>query len=71
MTFLGTWETPWWEDGADRGPKRRAGFVAQGRLNRHDFGVSWNAMLDRGGFVVGSEVEITLDAEAILDETQA
>ena len=37
-------------------------------INRHDFGVSWNSMLDRGGVVVGEEVEITLDAEAILDE---
>jgi polyisoprenoid-binding protein YceI len=68
VTFLGTWETPWWEDGVDRGPKLRAGFVARGRLNRHDFGVSWNPRLARGGLVVGAEVEITLDAEAILDE---
>ncbi len=65
--FLGTWQTPWWEDGADHGPKTRAGFVAHGRLNRHDFGVSWNSKLDRGGVVVGDDVDITLDAEAILD----
>ncbi len=67
-TFLGTWQTPWWENGVDHGPKTRAGFVATGRLNRHDFGVSWNSVLDHGGLVVGDEVEITLDAEAILDE---
>jgi polyisoprenoid-binding protein YceI len=36
-------------------------------INRHDFGVSWNAMLDRGGIVVGDIVQITIDAEAILD----
>jgi polyisoprenoid-binding protein YceI len=66
--FLGTWQTPWWEDGVDQGPKTRAGFVATGRLNRHDFGVSWNSMLDRGGVVVGDDVEFTLDAEAILDQ---
>jgi polyisoprenoid-binding protein YceI len=65
--FLGTWQTPWWEDGVDKGPKTRAGFVATGRLNRHDFGVSWNSPLDRGGLVVGSDVEFTLDAEAILE----
>jgi hypothetical protein len=29
--------------------------------------VSWSAPLDRGGLVVGNEVEITLDAEAIQD----
>ncbi len=67
-TFLGTWQTPWWENGVDRGPKTRAGFTGTGRLNRHDFGVSWNSVLDRGGVVVGDDVDITLDAEAILEE---
>ena len=66
--FLGTWQTPWWEDGVDKGPKTRAGFVATAHLNRKDFGVNWNSTLDRGGLVVGDEVEITLDAEAILDQ---
>ena len=66
--FLGTWQTPWWEDGMDKGPKTRAGFVATSRLNRKDFGVNWNAALDRGGVVVGDDVEITLDGEAILDQ---
>ena len=65
--FLGTWQTPWWEDGVDKGPKTRAGFVASAHLNRKDFGVNWNAILDRGGVAVGDDVEITLDAEAILD----
>lgn len=67
VKFLGTWQTPWWEDGVDKGPKTRAGFVATGRLNRHDFGVSWNSTLDRGGVVVGDDVDLTLDAEAILE----
>ena len=44
-----------------------AGFMAQTTINRHDFGVSWNGALDRGGVVVGNEVEITIDAEAILE----
>jgi polyisoprenoid-binding protein YceI len=67
VRFLGQWETPWWEDGVDKGPKMRAGFLAKTRINRHDFGVSWNSKLDRGGIVVGDEVEILIDAEAILD----
>jgi polyisoprenoid-binding protein YceI len=67
-TFLGTWQTPWWEGGVDLGPRTRAGFVATGCLNRLDFGVSWNSMLDHGGIVVGNDVDITLDAEAILEE---
>jgi polyisoprenoid-binding protein YceI len=64
---LGQWQTPWWEDGVDKGPKTRAGFVATTRINRHDFGVSWNGTLDRGGIVVSDDVDITIDAEAILE----
>jgi len=66
--YLGQWQTPWWEDGVDKGPKMRAGFTATTAINRHDFGVSWNGALDRGGVVVGNTVEITLDAEAIFQE---
>ncbi|MBI1998240.1 MAG: YceI family protein [Deltaproteobacteria bacterium] len=66
--YLGQWQTPWWEDGADKGPKTRAGFMATTTINRLDFGVSWNAPLDRGGVVVGNTIEITIDAEAILQE---
>lgn len=66
--YRGTWSTPWWDGTKDLGPKRRAGFVAVTRISRHDFGVSWNSKLDRGGVVVGEEVEITLDAEAVEGE---
>ncbi len=65
--YLGQWETPWWEDGVDKGPKTRAGFTATTKINRHDFQVSWNANLDKGGVVVGDDVFITIDAEAIKD----
>ena len=65
---LGQWLTPWWEDGVDKGPKTRAGFVATTRINRHDFGVSWNGVLDRGGVVVSDDVDITIDVEAIRED---
>lgn len=68
VRYLGQWQTPWWEDGVDKGPKTRAGFVAHAAIDRRDFGVSWNAALDKGGVVVGNLVEITIDAEAILDD---
>lgn len=68
VQYLGQWQTPWWEDGVDKGPKTRAGFVATAAINRLDFGVSWNGALDKGGIVVGNTVEITIDAEAILRE---
>jgi len=68
VRYLGQWQTPWWEDGVDKGPKARTGFTATATINRHDFGVSWNSTLDRGGVVVGNRVDITIDAEAILQE---
>lgn len=66
--LLGEWDTPWWEGDEDKGPKRRAGFLARAEIDRHDFGVSWNSELDRGGMVVGDTVYLTIDAEAILDD---
>jgi len=65
--YLGQWQTPWWEDGVDKGPRTRAGFVATTRINRKDFGVNWNGMLDRGGLVVSDDVDLTIDAEAVLE----
>ena len=67
VRYLGQWQTPWWEDGVDKGPKTRAGFVANTVIDRLDFGVSWNAPLEKEGLVVGNEIEITIDAEAILE----
>lgn len=54
------------EDGVDKGPKTRAGFLATTRINRYEFGVNWNRSLDRGGVIVGDDVAVTIDAEAIL-----
>lgn len=43
----------------------RAGFTAQGKINRQDFGMKWSKALDNGGLVVGDEVEIRLEIECI------
>ncbi len=43
----------------------RAGFAAQATINRHDFGVSWNSPMKDSGVVVGDNVLIIIDAEAI------
>lgn len=67
VRYLGRWVCPYWEGGRDLGPVARLGFVATTSINRHQFGVSWNAPMDRGGMVVGDEVAITLDVEAILE----
>ena len=68
VRYLGQWKTPWWENGVDLGPKIRAGFLATARINRQEFGVSWNDTMDKGGIVVSNHVDITIDAEAILEQ---
>jgi polyisoprenoid-binding protein YceI len=44
----------------------RAGFTATTRINRKDFGLTWNEVLETGQVLVGEEVDITLEAEGIL-----
>jgi polyisoprenoid-binding protein YceI len=67
VRYLGQWGTPYWVDGRNLGSMKRAGFLATTSFNRHDFGVSWNDEVDRGGVVVGSDVHVTIDVEAILE----
>ena len=43
----------------------RVGFTLEGDIKREDFGLTWNKMLESGGFVVGNDVKITIDIEAI------
>lgn len=43
----------------------RRGTRATARLNRKDFGLTWNSALELGGVLVGDEVEITLEVELI------
>jgi polyisoprenoid-binding protein YceI len=44
--------------------KRRAGFTATTKINRKDFGVSFNQTLDHGGLALGEEVAVTIEIEA-------
>jgi polyisoprenoid-binding protein YceI len=66
VTTLGEWETPFWDGDENRGAMRRIGFEARGRVDRHDFGVSWQDELPGGGVVVSNEIDLTIDVEAIL-----
>jgi polyisoprenoid-binding protein YceI len=43
----------------------RIGLSATTRVNRKDFGLTWNAALETGGILVGDEVNITLDVQFI------
>jgi len=56
-TREGTGDDPWGNE--------RLGFSGSGSLNREDYGLSWNAALETGGFVVGDDVKITIDVELV------
>ena len=43
----------------------RVGFSARTAIDRKDFGLTWNTVLEAGGVVVGDRVEIEVDVEAI------
>jgi polyisoprenoid-binding protein YceI len=45
--------------------KQRIGASATAKLNRKDFGLTWNSALETGGVLVGDEVKITIDIEAV------
>src|SRR5438270_14022160 len=64
--YVGEWKTPFWEGDENRGDMRRIGFEAKARIDRHEFGVSWQDELPGGGVVVSDEIELVLDVEAIL-----
>jgi polyisoprenoid-binding protein YceI len=44
---------------------RRVGASATTLINRKDFGVNWNRVIEAGGVVVGDEVKIEIDVQAI------
>jgi polyisoprenoid-binding protein YceI len=46
----------------------RIGFSATGEINREDFGLSWNAALETGGVVVGKQVKLEIEAEAVIPQ---
>jgi polyisoprenoid-binding protein YceI len=41
------------------------GFVAKTALDRKDFGLGWNQLLETGGVLVGDRIEIELEVEAV------
>lgn len=42
-----------------------ASWTAETEIDRKDFGLTWNAPLEAGGFLVGDDVKIQLDVEAV------
>ncbi len=53
----GPWTDPW--------GGTRVGLSAEGRLNRKDFGLTWNGLMEAGGVLLGDDVKVTIDAELL------
>jgi polyisoprenoid-binding protein YceI len=62
MEFLGKGDVS--IGGKDMGVK--AGFDANTKLNRQDYGIRWNQTLDQGGLMLGDDVAVSLHVEATL-----
>lgn len=57
VAHMGRAKDPWGGD--------RIGFEAETTLNRKDFGLNWNAMLEAGGFLVGDDVKVSIEIQAV------
>lgn len=44
---------------------QRAGFTASTKINRKDFGLTWNQTLETGGLLVGDEIKISIEVELL------
>ena len=48
----------------------RLGASATTKIDRKDFGLTWNSVLETGGLMVGEEVKITIEVEAVKEQAQ-
>jgi polyisoprenoid-binding protein YceI len=58
VTFEGALVDPW--------GNTRIAFAASAEIDREDFGLTWNQVLEGGGVLVGKKVMIEIEAEAVL-----
>lgn len=62
-SFDGTGTDPW--------GGTRAGFTAETAIDRRDFDLTWNQALETGGVLVGHDVKISLQVQAVLEQEVA
>ena len=62
VEFNGTTKDPWGGE--------RAGFVVTGKINRADWGVNFNSVLETGGLMLGEEVKINSEIELVKQEAE-
>ena len=56
VSYLGAAVDPW--------GNQKIAFEGEVTLNRKDYGLTWNAALETGGFLVGDDVKVTLSVQA-------
>ena len=56
VTFEGRGRDPWGGE--------RAGFAATGKIDRRDFGLTWNQTLETGGLLVANDIKLSIEAQA-------
>jgi polyisoprenoid-binding protein YceI len=52
-------------EGKDPWGNRRVAFSAETKLNRKDFNLTWNQALEAGGFLLGDDVKVEIEVQAI------
>ena len=57
VTYEGTGKDPWGGE--------RMGFAADGKIDRREFGLTWNQVLEAGGVLVSNEIKIHIDAQLV------
>jgi polyisoprenoid-binding protein YceI len=57
VVYEGSGTDPWGGD--------RASFSATGTIDRREFGLTWNTALETGGVLVGNEIRISIEAQAV------
>jgi len=57
VSYLGSAKDPWGNE--------KLAFEAETTINRKDYGLNWNAALETGGFLVGDEVKIAVNLQAV------
>lgn len=60
VTFTATFEG----EGKDPWGNHKAGFTAEGKINRKDFGLTYNSTLETGGVLIGEEVKVNVELQA-------
>ena len=60
-----TLDVEYFGQGQDPYGRTIAGFAASSKINREDFGLTWNVALETGGWLVGKDIKVELNVEAV------